>query len=122
MPMKPISLLHVDLMTASQHLQNMSLLGDMYTVNTDRVLRPDNDDDDGNIEVVDEDFYQPRTHTVTKNPPCMDELLKNFKENLFKFVLKCREKNHLPLSVQEEIVDDVNFLLCFFLRRTMMLL
>lgn len=28
-------------------------------------------------------------------------------------LLKCREKNHLPVSVQE-IVDDVNFLLCFF--------
>ncbi len=84
----------------------------VYRKHTERVLRPDNDD--GNIEVVDEDFDQPRTHTVTENHPCMDELLKNFKENLFKFVLKCREKNHLPLSVQEEIVDDVNFLLCFF--------
>ncbi len=54
----------------------------VYRKHTDRVLRPDNDDDDGNIEVVDDDFDQPRTHTVTQNPPCMDELLKNFKENL----------------------------------------
>ncbi len=88
----------------------------VYRKHTDRVLRPDydDDDDDGNTEVVDEDFDQPRTHTVTENPPCMDELLKFFKENLFKFILKCREKNHLLLSVQEEIADDVNFLLCFF--------
>ena len=44
----------------------------------------------------------------------MDKLLHNFRENIFNFVLKCREKNQLPISVQEEIVNDVNFLLCFF--------
>ena len=46
--------------------------------------------------------------------PSVDDLLHNFKKNLFSFVLKCREKNHLPISVQEDIVNDVNFLLCFF--------
>ncbi len=47
-------------------------------------------------------------------PPNMNELLQQFRENLFAFMLKCREKNHLPQSVQQEILDDVNFLFSFF--------
>lgn len=35
----------------------------------------------------------------------MDELL----ENLFKFILKYIEKNHPPISVQQQIVDNANF-------------
>lgn len=46
--------------------------------------------------------------------PNLDKLLEEFKDNMFKFVLKCREKNLLHLSVQQEITDDVQFLLCFF--------
>ncbi|MEQ2308399.1 hypothetical protein AMECASPLE_027889 [Ameca splendens] len=61
-----------------------------------------------------DDLGEPLTEKVIENPPSYGELLNSFKENLFKFILKCREKNHLPVSVQEEIVDDVNFLMCFF--------
>lgn len=49
-----------------------------------------------------------------QTPPCMDTLLYNFKNNLCGFILKCREKNNLPESVQQEIHSDVNFLFCFF--------
>lgn len=47
-------------------------------------------------------------------PPCMNAILKDFKENLCSFVLKCREKNHIPISVQQEIINDMNFLFCYF--------
>lgn len=47
-------------------------------------------------------------------PPNMNELFQQFRENLCAFVLKCREKNHLPQTVQQEILDDVNFLFSFF--------
>lgn len=53
-------------------------------------------------------------HPEEDKPPCMDTLLINFKENLCNFVLKCREKNHIPQSVQQEIINDMNFLFCYF--------
>lgn len=46
--------------------------------------------------------------------PNLDKLLEDFRDNLFGFILKCREKNHLHLSVQQYITDDVKFLFCFF--------
>lgn len=54
------------------------------------------------------------TNVAFSAPPNMNELLQQFRENLFAFTLKCREKNHLPQSVQQEILDDVNFLFSFF--------
>ena len=51
---------------------------------------------------------------AAKPVPSIEELLKDFKNNLFNFIIKCREKNLLPISVQKEIVEDVNFLFCFF--------
>lgn len=87
----------------------------VYRRHRDRVLCKCNDcDGDGGGVVASEDSDEPGTDTVTGNPPSVDELLLNFRENLFSFILKCREKNHLPVSVQKDIVDDVNFLLCFF--------
>lgn len=47
-------------------------------------------------------------------PLSINELLRSFRDNLVSFILKCREKNQLPISVQEEILDDVNFLFSFF--------
>lgn len=44
----------------------------------------------------------------------MNDLLTNFRGNLVSFVLKCREKNVLPQSVQQEILQDVKFLFSFF--------
>lgn len=46
--------------------------------------------------------------------PNLDKLLEDFRDNLFGFILKCREKNLLQLSVQQDITDDVKFLFCFF--------
>lgn len=43
-----------------------------------------------------------------------DKLLEDFRENLFGFILKCREKNLLHLSVQQDITYDVKFLFSFF--------
>lgn len=55
------------------------------------------------------------THTVQQpTPPSMDSLLDNLGDHLFSFILKCTEKNNLPHSVQQDIVDDLSFLLCFF--------
>lgn len=53
------------------------------------------------------------SHLQTVNPN-LDKLLQDFRDNLFAFVLKCREKNLLHLSVQQDITDDVKFLFCFF--------
>lgn len=44
----------------------------------------------------------------------MDELLKGFKENLCSFILKCREKNNITQTAQQEILNDINFLFCYF--------
>lgn len=66
------------------------------------------------IEIPNDDFDEHMSTVAQTPPPCTNKFLKDFKENLFNFVLKCREKNLLPISVQKEIVDDVNFLLCFF--------
>lgn len=74
---------------------------------------PDSDLDESENEIVGNDSDEPLTEKVIENPPSYGELLTRFKENIFKFILKCREKNHLPVSVQEKIVDDVNFF-CFF--------
>ncbi|KAI7806901.1 hypothetical protein IRJ41_013872 [Triplophysa rosa] len=46
--------------------------------------------------------------------PNMNDLLTNFRANLISFVLKCREKNILPQSVQQEILDNVKFPFSFF--------
>jgi len=46
--------------------------------------------------------------------PLLDKQLEDFRDNLFGFILKCREKNLLHLSVQQDIADDVKFLFCFF--------
>lgn len=68
-------------------------------------------------EVTEEHFEElvEHTHAVQQpTPPSIDTLLKNLKDHLFSFILKCTEKKNLSLSVQQDIVDDVNFLLCFF--------
>ena len=44
----------------------------------------------------------------------MDSLLENLRDHLFSFIVKCTEKNHLSLSVQQHIVSDVSLLLFFF--------
>lgn len=54
------------------------------------------------------------TDTVQPTVPSMDSLLDNLRDHLFSFILKCSEKNNLSLSVQQDIVNDLNFLLCFF--------
>jgi len=46
--------------------------------------------------------------------PLLDKQLEDFRDNLFGFILKRREKNLLHLSVQQDIADDVKFLFCFF--------
>ena len=46
--------------------------------------------------------------------PDLDKLLEDFRDNLFGFILKCREVNLLHLSVQQDITNDVKFLFCFF--------
>lgn len=46
--------------------------------------------------------------------PLLDKLLEDFQEHLFGFILKCREKNLLHLSDQQDIADDVKFLFSFF--------
>ena len=38
----------------------------------------------------------------------------NLEKTFFSFILKCREKNHFPQSVQHELLEDVNFLFTFF--------
>lgn len=70
-------------------------------------------------EVTEEHFEEhteiEHTHTIQQPiPPSMDRLLENFRDHLFSFILKCTEKNNLSSSVQQDIVDDLNFLLCFF--------
>ncbi|XP_049328494.1 uncharacterized protein LOC125787802 isoform X1 [Astyanax mexicanus] len=64
--------------------------------------------------VVEQDNTFDADLTQQSTPPSIDKLLENLRENLFGFILKCREKNHLPLSVQQDIVHDLNFLFCFF--------
>lgn len=100
----------------------------VYRKHRESVSCPDNGREGVENEVAYEESDEPRTNAVFGNSQCMDddnpivienprsvaELLLDFKDNLFKFILKCREKKHLPVSVQQEIVDDVNFLLCFF--------
>lgn len=54
------------------------------------------------------------SESVQKSPPSMDQLLTGLKDNLISFALKCREKNRLAISVQQDVTDDVHFLLCFF--------
>lgn len=44
----------------------------------------------------------------------MDSLLDNLRDHLFSFILNCSEKNNLSLSVQQDIVTDLKFLLYFF--------
>lgn len=44
----------------------------------------------------------------------MDTLLDNLRDYLFSFILKCSEKNNLSLSVRQNVVNYLNFLLCFF--------
>ena len=46
--------------------------------------------------------------------PDLDKLLEDFRDNLFGFILKCREVNLLHISVQQDITNDVKFLFCFF--------
>lgn len=80
------------------------------------MLCPHKDLDENEQEVVSphpNEFANDITENI-ETPPSWDEFLINFRDNLFKFILKCREKNSLPVSVQEEIVEDVNFLMCFF--------
>ena len=86
----------------------------VYRKHGEHVL-PNNDDmdmdnnTDLNMENMDNDL-----HPEANVPPSMDTLLKNFKENLCSFILKCREKNHIPQAVQQEIVNDITFLFCYF--------
>lgn len=56
----------------------------------------------------------PASESVQKTPSSMDQLFTGLKDNLTSFALKCREKNRLAISVQQEVTDDVHFLLCFF--------
>ncbi len=76
----------------------------------------DNDNDFENMDCHNDlentNELQPRTDEMP--PPRRNELLTNFKENLFSFILKCREKNHIPQTVQQEIVNDINFLFSYF--------
>lgn len=85
----------------------------MYRKHRKHVL-PDNDDTeiDNNTDLNNDkdNDLQPRADV----PPSMDALLKNCKENLCSFILKCREKNHIPQVVQQEIVNDIHFLFCYF--------
>ncbi len=66
------------------------------------------------LPFLDEVEEECTTDVAFSAPPNMNELLQQFRENLFAFMLKCREKNHLPQSVQQEILDNVNFLFSFF--------
>lgn len=79
------------------------------------VLPPDDMDATENMD-YDDDLentieLQPRADEM--HPPSRNEFLTNFKENLFSFILKCREKNHIPQIVQQKIVNDINFLFYF---------
>lgn len=73
---------------------------------------------DDETVVDDEDVVDEQVSSgAAANPttaPNMNELLLQFRENLFSFVLKCREKNHLPQTVQHELLQDVNRLFTFF--------
>lgn len=44
--------------------------------------------------------------------PNLDKLLEQFRDNLFGLILKCREKNLIHFSVQQDIIDDVKFPFC----------
>lgn len=61
-----------------------------------------------------EEEQGPSDAVNSPEPPEMNELLVHFRENLFGFILKSRGKKHLPQTVQQEILDDVNFLFDFF--------
>lgn len=56
----------------------------------------DNDNDFENMDYHNDlentNELQPRTDEM--HPPRRNELLTNFKENLFSFIFKCREKSH----------------------------
>ena len=57
---------------------------------------------------------EPSVSGESDHMPNLDKLFENFRDNLFGFILKCREKNLLNLSVQQDITNDVKFLFCFF--------
>lgn len=91
-------------------------------------------DDMDATEYMDNDFEEMDCHNDLEqtnelharideiHPLSRNELLTNFKENLFSFILKCREKNHIPQTVQQEIVNDINFYFVILKRITTLLL
>lgn len=92
-------------------------------------------DDMDATEYMDNDFEEMDCHNDLEqtnelharideiHPLSRNELLTNFKENLFSFILKCREKkNHIPQTVQQEIVNDINFYFVILKRITNLLL
>lgn len=89
MHMKPTLKLHVDLMIARLHLQNMSLLDDTSTENRDKILRSDNDCGESEREDVIDNLDEPLTGGVIESPPSYGEQF-SFKDNFFQFILKCR--------------------------------
>lgn len=58
--------------------------------------------------------YEPSASHESDPTPNLDKLLEDFRDNLFAFILKCREKNLLNLSVQQDITNDVKFCFSFF--------
>lgn len=72
------------------------------------------DDEDGYDSDINYDNDIDLPLEVRADIPSTDSLLTNFKDSLCMFILKCQEKNNLPQTVQQDILEDVNFLFCFF--------
>ncbi len=96
--------------------ENNSSDTDLKTGNdTDLNNRNDADLDEGDNSDND---LQPQADV----PPTMDALFRNFKENLCSFILKCREKDNIPQTVQQEILNDLIFCFVILSKITMLLL
>ncbi|KAL2095583.1 hypothetical protein ACEWY4_007731 [Coilia grayii] len=85
----------------------------IYRKHTKSLFPSTEDKDHDNDNDAEQTEGDPTSESL-ETPPSMDQLLTGLKDNLFRFALKCREKNRLAISVQQDVVDDVQFLLCFF--------